>query len=132
MKSNCFYERKYRKYISINRAKVFLSSYFLCVIMGKKVISNVTLDGVKIICKLKKYFKKLIKLYVNATLFFYREFQHVAFAPDDSFFINYHQTKTPISFWCWQGLNLRFLIQPLETLSVELIKTHYVNSTLSP
>ena len=28
-------------------------------------------------------------------------------APDDSF---YHQTKTPISFWCRRGLNPRSLI----------------------
>ena len=35
----------------------------------------------------------------------------------------YHQTKTPISFWYRQGLNLRFLIQPLKTLLIKLIKT---------
>ena len=35
----------------------------------------------------------------------------------------YYQTKIPISFWCWRGLNLRSLIQPLETLSVELTGT---------
>ena len=28
----------------------------------------------------------------------------------------YHQTKTPISFWCKRILNPRSLIQPLETL----------------
>ena len=32
----------------------------------------------------------------------------------------YHQIKTPISFWCKQGLNLKSLIQPFETLPVEL------------
>ena len=36
----------------------------------------------------------------------------------------YHQTKTPISFWCKWGLNLRSLIQQSETLPVELIGTH--------
>ena len=36
----------------------------------------------------------------------------------------YHQTKTPISFWCRQGLNPRSLIKPLETLSVKLTRTH--------
>ena len=36
----------------------------------------------------------------------------------------YHQTKTPISFWCRQGLNPRSLIQPSETLPVELTGTH--------
>ena len=36
----------------------------------------------------------------------------------------YHQTKTPIRFWCRWGLNSRSLIQPSETLLVELIETH--------
>ena len=36
----------------------------------------------------------------------------------------YHQTKTPIGFWCRRGLNLRSLIQPSETLPVELTGTH--------
>ena len=36
----------------------------------------------------------------------------------------YHQTKTPISFWCRRELNPRSLIQPSETLPVELTKTH--------
>ena len=36
----------------------------------------------------------------------------------------YHQIKTPISFWCRWGLNPRSLIQPLETLPVELTGTH--------
>ena len=35
----------------------------------------------------------------------------------------YHQTKIPISFWRRRGLNLRSLIQPSETLPVELIGT---------
>ena len=35
----------------------------------------------------------------------------------------YHQTKTPISFWCRQ-LNPKSLIQQLETLLVELIRTY--------
>ena len=35
-----------------------------------------------------------------------------------------HQTKTPISFWCRWKLNLRSLIQPSETLPVELTRTH--------
>ena len=42
-------------------------------------------------------------------------------APDDTL---YHQTKTPISFWCRQGLNPRSLIQPSKTLPVELTGTH--------
>ena len=36
----------------------------------------------------------------------------------------YHQTKTPISFWYKWGLNHRSLIQPSETLPVELTGTH--------
>ena len=36
----------------------------------------------------------------------------------------YHQTKTPISFLCRRGLNLRSLIQSLETLPVKLTGTH--------
>ena len=33
----------------------------------------------------------------------------------------YHQTKTPIDFWYKQVLNLKSLIQSLETLRVEVI-----------
>ena len=36
----------------------------------------------------------------------------------------YHQVKTPISFWCRRRLNPRSLIQPSETLPVELTGTH--------
>ena len=36
----------------------------------------------------------------------------------------YHQTKTSISFRCRRGLNPKSLIQPLETLAVELAGTH--------
>ena len=46
-------------------------------------------------------------------------------ASDDSFF--FHQTKTPISFWCRQGLNSRSPIQPSETLPIELTETHICN-----
>ena len=42
----------------------------------------------------------------------------------------YHQTKTPISFWCRQGLNPKSLIQSSETLPVELIGTHKRNGNL--
>ena len=38
----------------------------------------------------------------------------------------YHQTKTPISFWCKRGLNPKSLIQPSETLPVELTETHTI------
>ena len=37
----------------------------------------------------------------------------------------YYQTKIPISFWCKRGLNPRSLIQPSETLPVELTGTHW-------
>ena len=36
----------------------------------------------------------------------------------------YYQIKTPISFLCKQGLNLRSLIQPSEILPIEQIETH--------
>ena len=35
---------------------------------------------------------------------------------------HYYQVKTLINFWCRQGLNLQSLIQPSETLPVELIE----------
>ena len=41
----------------------------------------------------------------------------------------YHQTKTPVNFWCMRGLNLRSLMQPSETLPVKLTETHNVNLT---
>ena len=43
-------------------------------------------------------------------------------APDNS----YHQTKTSISFWCRQGLNLISLIQLSETLLVELTNKNII------
>ena len=36
----------------------------------------------------------------------------------------YHQTKTPISFWCKRGLNPKYLIQSSKTLPVELEPTN--------
>ena len=36
----------------------------------------------------------------------------------------YYQIKTPISFWCRQRLNRKYLIQLSEILSFELIGTH--------
>ena len=36
----------------------------------------------------------------------------------------YHQTKTLISFWYKRGLNPKSLIQPSETLLIELTRTH--------
>ena len=36
----------------------------------------------------------------------------------------YHQIKTLISFWCRRELNPRSLIQPSETLPIELTGTH--------
>ena len=40
----------------------------------------------------------------------------------------YHQTKTPISFWCRRGLNPRSFIQSLEILPVELVGTYNIGS----
>ena len=39
----------------------------------------------------------------------------------------YHQAKISISFWCKRGLNPRSLIQPLETLLIELTEIHIYN-----
>ena len=70
------------------------------------------------------------KLYFFFSFFFEKEFQLMAFTSDDNLWrlllmiALYHQTKTPISFWCRQGLNHISLIQPLETLLVELTGTH--------
>ena len=36
----------------------------------------------------------------------------------------YHQTKIPISFLCKRRLNLKYFIQPSETLPVKLAETH--------
>ena len=36
----------------------------------------------------------------------------------------YYQIKTTIGFWCRRRLGPRFLIQPSETLPVELTGTH--------
>ena len=41
----------------------------------------------------------------------------------------YHQTKTPISFWYRRRLNPRSLIQPSETLTIELTGTYYYLAT---
>ena len=43
---------------------------------------------------------------------------------------HYHQTKTPISFWCRRGLNPKSLIQPSETLLIKLTGTHIHYSNL--
>ena len=62
-------------------------------------------------------------------VFFVLEFQLMTFVFNDSslsflMIVLYHQTKIPISFLCRWELNLRSLIQPSETLPVELIETH--------
>jgi len=55
-------------------------------------------------------------------------------APDNSFLSSNQDTnqflvtKTPISFWCKRGLNLRSFIQPSETLAIELTRTHNMNT----
>ena len=40
----------------------------------------------------------------------------------------YHQTKTPISFWCKRGLNPRSFIQSSEILPFELVGTYNIGS----
>ena len=49
----------------------------------------------------------------------------------DDMIAHYHQTKTPISFWCKWGLNSRSLIQLSEILLVELTRTHNVKRVLN-
>ena len=39
-----------------------------------------------------------------------------------------HQTKKPIGFWYKKELNLKSLIQLLETLPIELTRTHSQHS----
>ena len=46
----------------------------------------------------------------------------MAFAPDDSSLLSDQDTN---QFWCRRGLNPRSLIQPSETLSVELTRIYY-------
>ena len=58
-----------------------------------------------------------VSIDIDSFFFFLRKFQHRTSALDDAL---YHQTKTPIGFWYRRGLNSISLIQPLETLSVEL------------
>ena len=56
--------------------------------------------------------------YDSFFFFFEREFQYM------SSWALYHQTKTPINFWCKRRLNLRSLIQLSKTLPIELTGTH--------
>ena len=56
--------------------------------------------------------------------FFWIKFQPMTSVFGDCVF--YHQTKTTIGFWCRRELNSRSLIQPSETLLVELIGTHKI------
>ena len=51
----------------------------------------------------------------------------MASAPDNSFLLSDQDTN---QFWCKRGLNLRSLIQPSETLPVELTGTHHTFSSL--
>ena len=42
----------------------------------------------------------------------------------------YHQIKISIGFWCRRRLNPKSLIQPSETLPVELTGTHKYGATM--
>ena len=53
--------------------------------------------------------------------FFEREFQPMTFAPNNSSLLSDQDIN---QFWCRRRLNPRFLIQPSETLPVELTGTH--------
>ena len=69
----------------------------------------------------QKYIQFRLSIELFFFFFFNREFQPMTSAFDDVF---YHQTNIPIGFWCKRGLNLKSLIQPLETLPVELTGIH--------
>ena len=90
--------------------------------------SYILFVGQILLPKYSQIFFSKTKIYsvqvVNRVFFFFffkREFQYMTFAPDNVF---YQQTKTPIGFWCRRRLNLKSLIQPLETLPVELTGIH--------
>ena len=68
---------------------------------------------------------KVINKRKQKLFFFFREFQPMGSASNDTL---YHQTKTPIGFWCKQGLNFRSLIQPSETLPVKIIGIHILSN----
>ena len=97
---------------------VFEGIHFKWVI--QKVICNFVLYfGMLIFCRNKTYIFVLI-IFFFLFLFWesfnlWRPLLMIAF---------YYQTKTSISFWYRQGLNLKSFIQPSETLSVELTGTH--------
>ena len=76
-------------------------------------------------CQNSIVFRTLVAHTFNNHLFFFREFQFIAFASDDSIFIV--RPKIPIGFWCKRGLNFKSLIQPSETFLVELIATHNIH-----
>ena len=52
----------------------------------------------------------------------------IMFAPDDTL---YYQIKIPIGFWCGRRLNSSSLIQPSETLPIELIGIYFFFSILN-
>ena len=66
------------------------------------------------------FFFSLIEIFIYLNFFFWESFN--LWRPLLMIAL-YHQIKTPISFWCRRGLNPRSLIQPSETLLVELTGT---------
>ena len=56
-------------------------------------------------------------------LFFFKRVSTYNICFDDAF---YYQIKTPIDFWYRRELNSKSLIQPSETLLIELTKTHAI------
>ena len=71
--------------------------------------------------------QRTLRLYQLLLFFFFFfsfiiEFQLMTFDFDNCVF--YYQTKTPNKFWYKWRLNPKSFIQPLETLPVELTKTH--------
>ena len=80
-----------------------------------------------------KNYRKLVKVYIIIRLVFVKI--NFVFFFRESFNLwrpllmitLYHQTKTPISFWCRRGLNPRSLIQPSETLPKLINVIHQIN-----
>ena len=68
-------------------------------------------------------FLEMVQFYIYIYIFFFfeREFQPMASVLDNSSLLSDQDTN---QFWCRRGLNPISLIQPSETLLVELTGTH--------
>ena len=62
----------------------------------------------------------MVKLAIGSKIFFFGERKRFNLWRPLLIITLYYQTKIPIRFWCRQGLNLRSLIQPSETIESKL------------